>query len=354
MLNSSILKIFLLLSLLLFSCSQTNEPDDNKTFELGPIVTDLSSMSLGNSWSAFPKLPDIAGKLHINTVYDMALSNSRIYCATNYEGVYLFDEKQSSWNQVNNGLIKTIGEQPYDVFRTSSIADIVGKVFCASTNLSSDVGIFEYREESNSWIRKISWNITGEVYSLSASKNGYLFAGLSEQSSYSVWLSTDAGNNWKNISGNLKNTSVGHIYSFAFSKDEVFIGTATGIYSTKNLGETWSRVYFPYSEVNTLAIDSQGRFYASSRNKAFRKNDNNSEWTEIFDVPSGRNVNKIFIGANSMLFLACCDGIWRSSDFGKSLTKVGLDNQLPVRLSLNHNGDLIAATKRSGVFISPK
>lgn len=349
-----ILKIVLFVFPLVISCNQSTESEPETYLDLGPILTSSPIASNGTSWGAISKFPEIPNKAHTNTLYDMAIDGNQIYCASNYEGVYRTINNYNSWEQINTGLIKTSGELLYDVFRVSAIENLSGKIFCASSNISTEVGICELNKETKSWDSKIKWNTKGEVYSLIAAKNGYLFAGLSEENEYSIWLSVDKGENWKNISGNLKESPIGHIYSFAFNKNEIYIGTATGIFLTKNLGERWERVFFPYSEVNTIAIDGPGNSYASSRNKAFRKRISEENWSEIFSVPSGRNVNKLFIGSNNTLFLACCDGIWRSTDYGSTFIKVGLDNLLPVRLAFNSIGDMFAATKRSGVFVSTK
>lgn len=342
-----------LLLLLIYSCNQSTEPqkDDGISLDLGPVITTHQSLNNGTNWKPLSKLPEMQNNKHVNVVYDFAVNNSEIFCVSNFEGVFSSSDKGLSWTKNNSGLVKVISDLPYEVFKVSSIVNIDGKYLCAATNMSSEIGIYEFDKISSIWNKRKTWSTKGEIYSLSVAKNGYFFAGVSEESTSSVWLSTDAGNSWNNLSGNLPN-AIGNIFSFAFKKNEIYIGTSTGIYSTKNLGKDWIRIYFPYSEVLTLAIDSYGSFYASSRDKAFRKNETNDEWTKIFSVPSGRNVNRLFIGSNNKLFLACCDGLWRSDDYGINLTKVGLDNLLPVRLEFNSTGDLLAATKRSGVFIS--
>jgi len=353
-LKKAILKIILFVFPLVISCKQSTESVLESYLDFGPVLTSPPIASNGTDWNAISKFPEVPNKAHINILYDMAIEGTQIYCASNYEGVYKTINNYNEWEQINTGLIKISGELPYYVFRVSAIESLSGKIFCASSNINTEVGIYELNRATKSWSSKIKWNTQGEVYSLIAAKNGYLFAGLSEENKYSIWLSVDKGENWKNISGNLKESPTGHIYSFAFNKNEIYIGTVTGIYLTKNLGEKWERVFFPYSEVNTIALDGLGNFYASSRDKAFRKKIGEESWSEIFSVPSGRNVNKLFIGSNNTLFLACCDGIWRSTDYGNTFTKVGLDNLLPVRLAFNTIGDMFTATKRSGVFVSPK
>lgn len=352
--KKAIFKIILSVFPLVVSCNQSTESEPEAFLDFGPVLTSPPIASNGTNWNAISKFPEVPNKAHINILYDMAIEGTQIYCASNHEGVYRTINNQNEWEQINTGLIKTSGELPYNVFRVSAIESLSGKMFCASSNINNEVGIYVLNKATNSWGSKIKWNSKGEVYSLIAAKNGYLFAGLSEENEYSIWLSVDKGENWKNISGNLKESPTGHIYSFAFNKNEIYIGTVTGIFLTKNLGERWERVFFPYSEVNTITIDGLGNFYASTRNKAFLKKKGEENWIEIFSVPSGRNVNKLFIGSNNTLFLACCDGVWRSTDYGNTLLKVGLDNLLPVRFVFSSTGDLFTATKRSGVFVSPK
>ncbi len=350
-----VINLIPILLLLIYSCKQLSEPpvDEEISLDLGPVITTHQSLNNGTNWKPLSKLPEMQSNKHVNVVYDFAVNNSEIFCVSNFEGVFSSRDNGLSWTKSNSGLVKVFSDLPYEVFKVSAVVKIGGKFLCSATNMLSEFGIYEFDKESTTWIKKKTWTTKGEVYSLAVSKNGYLFAGVSEENSSSVWYSTDAGNSWNNISGNLPNT-IGNIFSFAFKKNEIYIGTSTGIFATKNLGKDWARIYFPYSEVLTLSIDSNGMFYASSRDKAFRKNETNDDWTKIFSVPSGRNVNRLFIGTNNKLFLACCDGLWLSEDNGINLIKVGLDNLLPVRLEFNSNGDLLAATKRSGVFVSPK
>jgi hypothetical protein len=71
-----------------------------------------------------------------------------------------------------------------------------------------------------------------------------------------VWMTTDAGVHWKDISGNLPDKPVWSIQLDKIGMDKVlYVGTDVGVFVSSNLGATWSRFGSGLPNVQVRAMD---------------------------------------------------------------------------------------------------
>jgi len=108
----------------------------------------------------------------------------------------------------------------------------------------------------------------GDVLSLVAQKNGYLFAGTNGNGVYST---SDNGDNWININNGLSNNIVQSLC--LNNRQHLFAGTSRGIFRTVDFGEVWIEISTGLSNLNvsSLAIGPDGRIFAATQSgKVFR------------------------------------------------------------------------------------
>jgi photosystem II stability/assembly factor-like uncharacterized protein len=70
-----------------------------------------------------------------------------------------------------------------------------------------------------------------------------------------VWKSTDFGNSWKDISGNIPMGPVNVIREDPFNENILYVGTDIGVYVSRDGGKTWSVLGdLPSTYVHDLVI----------------------------------------------------------------------------------------------------
>jgi len=82
-----------------------------------------------------------------------------------------------------------------------------------------------------------------------------------------VMLSTDKGETWKDIHGNLPYAPVNDVVWHPTKKDRLYVGTDVGVFFTKNLGETWEKVgsNLPLTPVHDVELQAEtGTLFAAT------------------------------------------------------------------------------------------
>lgn len=348
--------IIFIVTLFLFSCNNSteNEKQNLSDFDFGPVIPISKTVSDGTTWQKTHSLPDTSNANHFTSLQDLFVtSEDEILVATDYAGVFYSNDTGSSWQTINDGLILNSKSYPGEInFNVTAIKSKAGKFVAGSTDLIAGTGVYVYNSILKKWDAKTSYAGAGYISSIGVAKNGFIFAGYVLNGDYRVIYSKDEGQSWEDLTGSLTNHKFGQVFTFAFLKNKIYIGTSTGIYLSSDLQGKWERIYFPYSQVLAVAIDANGNLYASSYGRAFKKIKDGEDWEQIFSVPSGRNVRQIIATADNKIFVAACDGVFRSKDFGKSWVEVGLHNLIVHRLAVNSKGNLIAGTVRKGIYFS--
>ncbi len=184
--------------------------------------------------------------------------------------------------------------------------------------------------------------------------------------SHRLWKSTDGGNTWTTISGDLTGGS-GYLLSAAFSytsTDTIYTGSSTGrFYFTPDGGNTWIMRTLPASGPITdiwVNPNNGSEVYITLRRtsgpRVLRSSDAGQTWQNISgDLPTGRNVRALAIDFTVnpyIIFVGTDDGVYYTLD-QVNYTKVsGLPNAIVFNLDVNTvYNKLYVATHGRGVWM---
>ncbi|MDR3611329.1 MAG: hypothetical protein P4L27_12255 [Ignavibacteriaceae bacterium] len=125
----------------------------------------------------------------------------------------------------------------------------------------------------NNYCLQAQWVQTnsGVIYCLALSGNN-IFAG----SSRGVFLSTDNGENWKQVNNN------NNVQAFAVSGINIFAGTGSGVLLSTNNGEYWMQVNNGLTNTTITSFAVSGtNILAGTANGVFLSENNGKNWTKI-------------------------------------------------------------------------
>jgi len=163
--------------------------------------------------------------------------------------------------------------------------------------------------------------ITAIAIAKSSSSTIYVGTSGSQSNASKVWVTTNTGTNWTNVTSTLPNRYVTSIAINSRNQDSAYVafsGYGTGhIYSTSNRGSSWmdKSGNLPDIPVNTILLDQ-------------------------------KNNNHIIIGTDL--------GVFETNDGGTNWVQqnTGMANVSVVDLDMNNNGYVFAATHGRGMFKS--
>lgn len=154
-----------------------------------------------------------------------------------------------------------------------------------------------------------------------------------------IFRSTNCGNNWEEVSP--KNFRFPNVFSLCSNGSDIIVGTANGIYITKDLGENWINIngnlpFYrdndPYigpviiiSDVAVLGENILSLLFSSGLFISTNKGDN---WLPV-KCPQGDFIHNMVTFENNIM-LCMSDGIYLSNTLGNSWKKVseGLPNHI--------------------------
>ncbi|MFN8358312.1 MAG: choice-of-anchor D domain-containing protein [Candidatus Kapaibacterium sp.] len=137
---------------------------------------------------------------------------------------------------------------------------------------------------------------------------GVLYAGTNTAG---VMKSTDSARTWVDVNAGLTDTAV---YSLVFKGTVLYAGTPSGLYSSTNVGTTWTKVStFTSSYVFSITTDGT-RLYAGTRDGIYISSNNGTSWTKPTSVLGF--VIKVKIIGSSVYACTIDNYMYKSTDFG--------------------------------------
>jgi len=187
--------------------------------------------------------------------------------------------------------------------------------------------------------------------------------------SYRVFKSTDGGNNWTNITGNIVGTPCAIVID-KNNPSKVYVGTGWGVYRSSNGGQTWQKNQgnaYGYD----LAIDplNSNIIYADYSNSCYKSIDGGVTWTEYSQGILGRCSSLLIPSQSSssyggqvyaqsnQVYYGSSAGFFKSSNGGVAFKESNsglLASSVPALAVAPSSSRTIYAETSSGLFKSTK
>ena len=267
--------------------------------------------------------------------------SSNIYVAIEPGAVYKSTDNGNTWIQKNNGITATTG-MALDI-------DSQGSIYLAALG-----GVFKTTNGGESWFR-IAQNLSDlEFIEVKVIPNDYVFVSNFD----GIHRSTDYGQTW--ITTDYTFFGAGEI---GINTNEVmFAGnisaTYFSVYRSTNLGENW--IFSGSLSTWSLLFPNNGDVFAGvitnplSSNDIYKSTDNGITWNRTYVFPFTGTVGyKDFeLDKNGDFYVAIggnLSGVYLSTDAGVSWSNYGFS--LPTKsIAIDSSGYIFAGTNQQGIF----
>lgn len=217
----------------------------------------------GKSWTAVN-----AGLDRLETQV-LTFHQGVLYAGTG-SGVYWSKNGGEKWTADNQGLSN---------FLVRALAvDAQGTLYAGTTGM----GLYRKPAGVSQWARITPSRLSHPrdqipanfVRSLAVGKAGDLYAGTADNG---VYVSSDQGESWRTIGGQLANASVRGI---AIGGSSWFVGTGVGMYRSGDQGKTWAPVNSGLTEraIQSFAVGKDGTVFAGTSGGVFKTEDDGAHW----------------------------------------------------------------------------
>jgi photosystem II stability/assembly factor-like uncharacterized protein len=218
----------------------------------------------GKSWASVN-----AGLDRLET--QVLLTHQGVLYAGTGSGVYRSKDGGERWVADNQGLSNLLVR--------ALVVDHQGTMYAGTTGM----GLYRKLAGSAQWTRITTSRLSHPrdqlpanfVRSLVVDKTGTLYAGTADNG---VYVSTDRGETWRIIGGQLANASVRGI---AIGESSWFVGTGVGMYRSSDHGKTWSQINNGLTEraIQSFAVGKDGTVYAGTSGGVFKTEDHGAHWS---------------------------------------------------------------------------
>lgn len=232
----------------------------------------------GKSWTAVN-----AGLERLETQV-LTFHQGVLYAGTG-SGVYWSKNGGEKWTAENQGLSNLL-------VRALAV-DARGAMYAGTTGM----GLYRKPAGASQWTRITPSRLSHPrdqipanfVRSLVIGKSGDLYAGTADNG---VYVSSDQGDTWRIIGGQLANASVRGI---AIGGPSWYVGTGVGMYRSSDQGKTWAPANNGLTEraIQSFVVGKDGTVYAGTSGGIFKTEDDGAHW---FSTNQGISTSRNPIG----------------------------------------------------------
>ncbi len=288
----------------------------------------------------------------IDPIRALAASNSTIYAATLFQGIFFSTDSGTSW-QGTSPIPSSI--PPADI---TSLAVAGGRLFVGT---GSD-GLYQSTDNGTTWISD-NQGLPGQPYVSTLFPIGsLLYAGvdnkISGQNLGGVYLFDDSSATWRPSGAGVTNQSISS-FTMAGLSHTLYVGTrGAGVFSSSDGGVSWVPASNGIPEVLVSAlISSKGTLFAAGGGGTgvFISTDNGNGWTlSNAGLPPNFSITHILL-QGSILFAGGFDqGIFASTDRGKSWSErnSGLQSSLHDVRAMASDGSFLYLSDNGSAYRS--
>jgi len=181
--------------------------------------------------------------------------------------------------------------------------------------------IFLSTDAGASWTNVSRGVNFGKVSAFAIETNGIGGKQVFACSDRGVYLSTNTGASWSQINNGLKDR---HVTSLAILGTRVFAGTRGGVFESSNSGTTWASTSLGLTSklVSSLSVSGSNLFLGTWDQGVFLSADSGKSWTSISNGLYSNCVNALGCIGNNLLAGFMDGTVCRSTDFGTSWSTV--------------------------------
>jgi photosystem II stability/assembly factor-like uncharacterized protein len=229
-------------------------------------------------------------------------------------GVYRSEDGGATWSSF--GLE---GEAVRALAQSASVSEIL----VAGTRS----GVFKTSDAGKSWTR-ISPPGDEEIRNLDSVAIDPRDANVIYAGTYHLpWKTTDGGKNWEAISaGMIDDSDIMSVEIDRNNPERIFASACSGIYRSENGGGQWTKLQgIPYASRRTQQIVQDplnaAVWYAGTTEGLWRTGDAGENWARVTARDVVANAIAFPAGTRMLLMGTETDGIWASTDGGKSFAE---------------------------------
>ena len=297
----------------------------------------LASCGSSSTWQAAA-----LSTYHINALAVNAQQAQDVY-AGGSQGVVLVSNDAGAHWQLMKGSI------PHTSTISELSLDASGKKLYAVTNS----GVWWSAANGLRWQTVAPGKLPSDTYTALAFDTAVantLYVGTAQ---HGVFMSTDGGASWKNISSGLPGLVAIRGLSYDIYQQQLWASTDQGLYRTSNNGTSWSAFNqgLPaHVAINSVAPTNGKVIYAGTQQGIYISQDNGAHWSAKNDTLANAHITSLFLNPHSTdtVYVGTQAGAFQSTDQGGTWSAIaaGLPNNKPVQalvLAGTNNDHFVAA-----------
>lgn len=269
------------------------------------------------------------GPLFGPTVYSLAVLGNDMFAGTD-SGCYRSTDGGFTWRSDNQGLPS---------LPVLALATHGQNIFACTGE-----GIFLSSDEGESWV--ISDSQLVNVHSM-LSTSSELFARAEENN---IYRSSDEGTTWQLV---FSDNAYPWFSSIVENDGRVFVGSASGIFSSSDNGTSWTGVDSSL-QVSSLGVSDSGLIATTQLQGVFLSTDSGAKWESADSGLKSLNIsqNGRFVTEGTDTYMGTGYGVYRSTDGGLIWTPIDSGLAVPGILSIIGSGQKLYASTANGIFVS--
>ena len=258
--------------------------------------------------------------------------NSNVVYAADYAGVFKSVDGGLTWSALETSQLigcwsVVVDPQKSDTLYAATVGDLDGSPFTA--------GIYKSTDGGNTWQALFAGfqrypQTTGSFFQLAVDPRNSDTMLAGGQASYRTF---DGGKTWEPIGVGSFGWFGNWVAAMAMdpnNPDIVYVGTATGLLKSTDLGTSWTAIASLTGQVDQIILDpnTPDTIYVATRSGIFKSTDGAASWTSIFseaDPVTAITALAIDPANSNTLYRGTARGMFKTSSAGVSWSEIPIN-----------------------------